>query len=163
MGQRQGETAMELRGEWVVALLAICAAVVSLTGCEICWQAYQQIEIGKPLPTEHLLLRKGIAAKPGRGWGRYSVCPLLASYSAEVVSVLVDGPEKDFGLTGPAAYDLANRLRRRIARAPIASSDSVIGSGITMISMTEPSLRYVVSVSVSGVVSMMPKHFVCSE
>ena len=75
----------------LIAAAGIALLLAVGVGCEGGWQAYQQIEIGEPLPKGHLLLREGMAAKRGRGWGRYSACPLLASYSAEVVSILVDG------------------------------------------------------------------------
>ncbi len=44
------------RGKRVV--LALLFAVV-LGGCDAAWPAYEQIELGKPLPKRHLLLRQG--------------------------------------------------------------------------------------------------------
>ena len=34
--------------------LAICTALLSLVGCDKAWRAYEQIELGKPLPQDHL-------------------------------------------------------------------------------------------------------------
>ena len=61
-----------------------------LAGCDRTWQAYQQAELGRPLPSGHLLLREGRGMKPVRAICEQDVIPFPAIYGILSLRVVAD-------------------------------------------------------------------------
>ena len=73
-------------------LCALAAAALLAAGCDGAWQAYEQIQLGKPIPTGHVLLREGRVEDGGggRARGTYEYSRWLIVSTLDGVSVFVD-------------------------------------------------------------------------
>jgi len=62
------------------------------SGCDRGWLAYQQIEIGRPLSSDHLLVRDGQSDGKGqiKAWGEFASCNIPPVLAWDSVGVVLD-------------------------------------------------------------------------
>ena len=70
---------------FVLAMLLILGS-----GCDKGWLAYQQIELGRPLSPDHLLVRDGQSEGNAKGWSEFAASNIPMVLASDSVGVLLD-------------------------------------------------------------------------
>jgi len=74
------------------ALRAACLLTIALlaAGCDRSWDAYNEIQLGKPVPAQSILAEKGAEVEGGWGWDRHIIRRLPVLFGSRKVSVKTD-------------------------------------------------------------------------
>jgi hypothetical protein len=68
----------------------LLAITLLAAGCDRAWDAYNEIQLGKPVPAESLLAEKGVNVEGGWAWDRQIIRRLPAMYGIRRISVKTD-------------------------------------------------------------------------
>jgi hypothetical protein len=81
-----------MRHAKVAPVFALTMLLVMASGCDKGWIAYQQIEIGRPLSPDHLLIREGQGdgSDQAKGWSEVAASTIPLVFASDTVGVLFD-------------------------------------------------------------------------
>ncbi|MHC4985004.1 MAG: hypothetical protein ACYTFO_02485 [Planctomycetota bacterium] len=71
-------------------LVILTCVAIACAGCDRAWEAYQQIELGKPIPADNLLLTDGLAEGHLHTWTQQDHSPFPVAASRLYVAASVD-------------------------------------------------------------------------